>query len=203
MNSKILTALALLAATPAFAAGICIVCPPGYDCSGNKPVAHTGNAKLATIGDIPTTAAQVGAVPTTRKIAGLEMSGDITLEQLRDVLDTCSLPISGIDIGGTIESRCSDVGGITNTVGDPGSATSGGYCWCRYRRDDLKKILSGEACSPSTRYSSWVFDFNYANEGNTSSASTYCEYYCAKDCSNTCINTCGGNTKWRAAATWN
>jgi len=53
--------LSLIISAESFAASICIVCPPGYDCSGDRPVAKTGDARLATIGDIPTTAAQVGA----------------------------------------------------------------------------------------------------------------------------------------------
>jgi len=48
MNLKILTALALLAATPAFAASICIVCPPGYDCSTGKPAMSGTTGQVLT-----------------------------------------------------------------------------------------------------------------------------------------------------------
>jgi len=166
MNSKILTALALLAATPAFAAGVCIVCPPGYDCSGNKPVAHTGNAKLATIGDIPTTAAQVGAVPTTRKIAGLEMSGDITLlqlVQLRREVDDCAENEKKFNV----EWGCS----TSNTGTAP--TGSGRYCWCRFRG-------TGHPCNrPEQEFSSWVYIYDYYDHVRDIN---YCSSNCGMDC---------------------
>jgi len=184
MNLKTITALALLAATPALAAGsICIVCPPGYDCSGAKPVAKTGDARLATIGDIPTTAAQVGAVPTTRTIAGLALSEDITMEQLRDVLDYCPQPVAGTPGYGTIESRCSDVPGTPGVVGNP-SETYGQNCWCRYK-EDIKKVFSGETCN--IRYSAWVRD---------SINSTTCSEYCVASCKS------NNNSVWHAASVW-
>jgi len=101
---KKLLALSLIISAPAFAASICIVCPPGYDCSGGKPVAHTGNARLATIGDIPAapTLASLGAVPTSRTIAGLPLSGDITVEQLREQLLDCQI----LSVNKVLESKC-------------------------------------------------------------------------------------------------
>jgi len=188
MNSKIITAALLLLSSPAFAAGVCIVCPPGYDCSTGTPVANTGNARLATIGDIPTTAAQVGAVPATRSIAGLELSGDITLEQLRDVLDTCNLPISGTAGSGTIESKCSTTNGTVGVAGNP-SGGYGEYCWCRYSKNDLKKVLSGESCGDS-RYTPWVFYTNVSD--------TIYDRICSKDCATYCTS----NSAWRAASVW-
>jgi len=113
MNLKIITALALLAAAPAFAAGgICIVCPPGYDCSGPTPVLASGTtgqvltrtetgtswqalpAPAAMTWDSitgkPATFAPAththDYAPTTRKVAGLELSGDITAAQLKTAL---------------------------------------------------------------------------------------------------------------------
>jgi|GEM_PF-1125864 len=177
--------LALLLSAPASAAGICIVCPPGYDCSGAKPVAKTGDARLATIGDIPTTAAQVGAVPTTRTIAGFNLSGDITVQQLRDVLDACNLPAAGTPGEGTVEYRCSITSGTANTAGNP-STTSGAYCWCRYRKDDFTKILTGATCGV-TRYSAWV----------SADANAH-----ANDCGNYCSPACSLGTNWRESSIW-
>jgi len=104
MNLKILTAAMLFSAAPAFAAGsICIVCPPGYDCSTGTPAISGTTGQVLTrtengpewqalpespamtwdnIADkptIPTTAEEVGAVPATRKVAGKALTGDITL----------------------------------------------------------------------------------------------------------------------------
>jgi len=199
MNFKILTALALLAATPALAAGsICIVCPPGYDCSGDRPVAKTGDARLATIGDIPTTAAQVGAVPATRTIAGLALSEDITMEQLRDALDACNIPIADTSGGGTIESRCSTTDGTHNVAGNP-SATFGANCWCRYRTYSFRKVFSGDICGADEPvYSAWMFNFRYPG----SDGGSYCESYCAKSCSGTCTSTCSNDMSWRIGIVW-
>jgi len=186
MNLKIIT-VAMLLSAPTFAAGICIVCPPGYDCSAGTPVAHTGNARLATIGDIPTTAAQVGAVPATRSIAGFALSGDITLEQLRDVLDVCPFPIAGTAGKGTIDAMCSTTNGTQNVAGNP-SSTSGRYCWCRFKKTGIYKPLSEEDCNPSSSYSSWVRSGECESDGRCPGG------WCGCDCS--------VETSWRAASVW-
>jgi len=185
MSPKIITALALLAATPAFSASICIVCPPGYDCSGAKPVAHTGNARLATIGDIPTTAAQVGAVPTTRKIGGIDLSSDITLLQLEQLVrdaqeakreaDDCDANRNAITVRGSCSSSSS------------GSAPtgSGQYCWCRMQGTSHRCNIHS-----AQDFSSWVFLYNH----DPAILSLSCSVDCDAECSS--------RTNWRAASVW-
>jgi len=159
MNLKILTALLLIGASPAFAAGICIVCPPGHDCSTGtpKPNGTTGQvlAKGATgiewktlaipapSADVPKalgttgsqgtsdkyargdhvhpkptyTAADVGAVPTTRTIGGLALSEDISILQL-------SLLLAEVE-----QHYCH-----SSSTSSPTSATSSGqFCWCKLK----------------------------------------------------------------------
>jgi hypothetical protein len=75
-NVLVIAALTLLAA-PAHAAGVCLVCPPGHTCAGGTaaPVAATGNAKLATIGDfewIRATPEEIGWVPTGQCPSGFD-----------------------------------------------------------------------------------------------------------------------------------
>ena len=194
INSKLAVALLLLS-TPAFATGICIVCPPGYDCSTGTPALDgttgqvlTRTANGAEWDALPAapTLSSLGGVPTTRTIAGFDLSGDITVQQLRDVLDACNLPAAGTPGGGTVEYRCSTTNGTQNVAGNPGSATSGQYCWCRYSKNDFTKVLTGTACG-ITKYSAWVF---HGARVSASSCADNCAYYCSDD------------TYWRPASVW-
>jgi len=50
---KKLLALSLIISAPVLATGsVCIVCPPGYDCSGDRPVAKTGDDALVRWRDL-------------------------------------------------------------------------------------------------------------------------------------------------------
>jgi|GEM_PF-1309773 len=190
MNLKTITAAILLLSTPTFAAGICIVCPPGYDCSTGTPVLDGATGQVLTRTENGTewnNFVEVGAVPTTRTIAGFDLSGDITVGQLRDVLDVCNLPIPGTPGGGTVEYRCSTTNGTQNIAGNP-SSNSGQHCWCRFMKNDFTKVLTGTACGV-TKYSSWVFSHDY----------TGAPLDCASRCSS---DYCTGGTNWRSSAIW-
>jgi len=181
--------LSLIISAESLAAGICIVCPPGYDCSTGKPVAHTGNARLATIGDIPTTAAQIGAVPTTRRIGGIELSSDITLLQVEQLVrdaqeakreaDDCEANRDAV----TVQSKCS-----ASNIGSAPTG-SGKYCWCRMQGTSHRCNIHSEQ-----DFSSWVFHYdfdNYGGGGNTDAN------ICAMDCYDVCRS-----TSWRAVSVW-
>jgi len=191
MNLKILTA-AMLLSTPAFASGVCIVCPPGYDCSTSTPVLDGTMGQVLTRTADKTEWRHVAeiAVPTTRTIAGLSLSEDITLEQLLTVLESepCNLPVAGTPGSGTIESRCSSTSGTANIAGNPSSG-GGTYCWCRYKKNDFTKIISGKACG-ITRYSAWVFLRGYVLDS----------FFGNGNCTNDCAGLCSSNTAWRPAS---
>jgi len=177
--------LSLIISAESLAAGVCIVCPPGYDCSGDRPVAKTGDARLATIGDIPAapTLASLGGVPTTRKVNNKALSADITLSA-SDVgarpstwtptaadVGAATIPAAG-DSSYSVVSRCS---GSTSTISQTGTADAK-YCWC------AKETTSG-----LVRRSSWVYVIPIADVE-----------YCASNCTSRCTN----STDWRDKAVW-
>jgi len=218
MNLKILTAAMLLLSAPALASGVCIVCPPGYDCSTGTPTLDGTTGQVLARGtsgiewkdmswvnitDKPTIPSAssttpkalgtalvgsetsfargdhvhptTGLVPTTRKIFGKAITADFTVGDLIDAKNTCN---SLSQSGHTIEPRCSTTGGTYNVVGNPGTASTGRYCWCRF-----------SSSAPSCGSSAWVY---LKDEGPASESD--CAAYCGSWCTNA--------TPWRASSVW-
>jgi len=199
INNKLVAALLLLA-SPAFAAGVCIVCPPGYDCSNANPSQNgaigqvltrtaTGTAWQAyeppaltwdNITDKPATFAPAEHthseyVPTTRKIAGVALSSDISKASLAYALHFTPKSFD-------IEYGCSTTNGHAATAGNPtiisqSSGTIAPYCWCRFWTEDIPGY-----------YSAWVFGYGEGGGG--------------PNCFSMCYDTCRTSTAWRAASTW-
>jgi len=125
---KKLLLLSMLLSAPAFAEGVCIVCPPGYDCSGATPVLASGTAgqvltRTATGAEWKALPAPVAMtwnnitgkpetfapsahthdyVPTTRKVNSKALSSDITISASDVSGVPTSRTVAGLSLTGDI-----------------------------------------------------------------------------------------------------
>lgn len=105
------------------------------------------------------TAAQLGAVPTTRKVNGKVLSGDITLDasDIGDAVPT-TRTVNGKPLSGDITLTPADISGISES----GSNSNGSYvklydgtllCW---------KTLTIDSAAITTAWGTWYQSANYA-----------------------------------------
>jgi len=182
MNFKILTAAMLLLSAPALASGICIVCPPGYDCSGNNPALDgtTGQVLTRTAGGTAWQALPAGVSPYTSTPAALGTAaagsssnyarGDHVHPMPTAAQVGVVIPV-GNDSNYTVKSHCA-----TNNSGTPDPGP-GRYCWCA--KETINKGIVVRA--------SWVFYRDYAR---------------GDDCATDCLYHCPNEPYWRASSVW-
>jgi len=178
---KKLLLISLIISAPVSATGsACIVCPPGYDCSTGRPVANTGNARLATIGDIPTTATQVGAVPTTRKIGGIDLSSDITLLQVEQLVREAQEAKREADDCDANRNAFISHSICSLSSSSPDSMAAGYFCWCRKQGTNHRcNIHSAQDFSP------WTFIIDYSDTQSSTAVA---------DCQSRCAGACAGGS---------
>ena len=193
--------LILLASAEVHATGVCLVCPPGFDCATGSPVGKTGSAALATMGDIKwSNVVDKPIIPTASTAAPTTLGTTATPGATSTTTYSKSDHAHGYDhtklygVYGLCSDRCANSGGkltddwlacsrnkSTLYIGhEPNiqSATEGNaqYCWC------YKYKLDGSGHSPRPVY---LLFFTYP---------TWCRSNCQLECMS--------QSEWREVDAW-
>ena len=166
--------VALLISDQAQASGVCIICPPGFDCpTGGAPVIQSGSpGQFLRRSATGTEWANISAIQGPMGPQGPQgVAGAQGAPGVAPALPPCvigRLSRTGLSRWGCTANSSSPPPAYSN------ASTGGNYCWCRF-----------EAFSdPSCNSTPWIF--THAGGG----------------CSSNCPMTCGLASEWRMQNAW-
>jgi len=205
--------LSLIISAESLASGVCIVCPPGYDCSGNNPALDgtTGQVLTRTAGGTAWQALPAGVSPYTSTPAALGTTGSQgssanyargdhvhpTTGLVSTTRKIFNKTLSGdITVGDLITERdsCNALPKSGHTIAWLCSDVSGTVNVAGYPgtpsggRYCWCRLLSSKS---SCGYSTWVYIYDLIYSDPT--LDTSCPYNCESHCK---------NTTWRSSAVW-